>query len=326
MASNLTVFVKNISGETPDKEVEDFFTFCGKITAIQVTPGEGGTKDASVTFEKETAAKTAQLLNNTELHGTRISVIPADGKVDDGTPHTTHTERDADEITQEEKPRSRILAEYLAHGYVIGDATLQRAIDLDHQHNVTSRFMSTLQKLDQKYRAMDRAKAADQSYGITTRATGIFNSLSSYFEKATSSPTGQRLVKFYTESQRQVQDIHAEARRLAELKKEEHGGSAYKASGFERFFGKEKPAQTSTPSDPAATSDPCESMSNATILGPLVDENGEQQCSCGMHGARCICDPEKCVCVNYEWRSPLCGTPATLVSRPVSRTSPKPPG
>ncbi|KAI1073708.1 hypothetical protein F5B20DRAFT_566081 [Whalleya microplaca] len=257
MASNLTVLVKNISGESQDKEVEDFFTFCGKITDIKVTPGANGTKDASVTFEKETAAKTAQLLNNTELRGARISVAPADGKLDDGTPHTSNVDRDTDEITQEEKPRSRILAEYLAHGYVIGDATLQRAIDLDHQHGVTSRFMTTLQKLDQKYHASDRAKAADQSYGISTRANSIFHGLSSYFEKATSSPTGQRLVKFYTESQRQVQDIHAEARRLAELKKEEHGGSAYKASGFERFFGKEKPAAAqATASSPSDSSVP----------------------------------------------------------------------
>ncbi|KAI1387549.1 uncharacterized protein F4822DRAFT_406906 [Hypoxylon trugodes] len=240
MASNLTVLVKNISADTDDKEVKDFFSFCGKITEIKITPGENNTKDASVTFEKETAAKTAQLLNNTQLKGSQISVAPADGKSDDGTPHTTNTDRDTDEITQEEKPRSRILAEYLAHGYVVGDATLQRAIELDHKHGVTNRFMNTLVNLDQKYHATERAKATDQSYGITNRANSIFSGLSSYFEKATSSPTGKKLVKFYTDGQRQVQDIHAEARRLADLKKEEHGGSAYKASGLERVFGKEK--------------------------------------------------------------------------------------
>ncbi|KAI0169190.1 hypothetical protein GGR52DRAFT_554040 [Hypoxylon sp. FL1284] len=242
MASNLTVLVKNINAEADDKEIKDFFSFCGKITEINVTPGEGSTKDASVTFEKETAAKTAQLLNNTQLKGTQISVTPADGKADDGTPHTTNTERDTDEITQEEKPRSRILAEYLAHGYVVGDAALQRAIELDHQHGVTNRFMNTLMNLDQKYHASERAKATDQTYGISNRANSIFSGLTSYFEKATSSPTGKRLVKFYTDGQRQVQDIHAEARRLADLKKEEHGGSAYKASGLERVFGKEKAA------------------------------------------------------------------------------------
>ncbi|XDG06178.1 hypothetical protein ABKA04_005793 [Annulohypoxylon sp. FPYF3050] len=253
MAANLTVLVKNINAEADDKEVKDFFSFCGKITEIKITPGEGNTKDASVTFEKETAAKTAQLLNNTQLKGSQISVTPADGKSDDGTPHTTNADRDTDEITQEEKPRSRILAEYLAHGYVVGDAALQRAIELDHQHGVTNRFRETLINLDKKYHATERAKATDQSYGISTRANSLFSGLSSYFEKATSSPTGKKLVKFYTDGQRQVQDIHAEARRLADLKKEEHGGSAYKASGLERFLGKEK-EHAAQPATTGATS------------------------------------------------------------------------
>ena len=157
---------------------------------------------------------------------------------DDGDHHTR--ERDSDEITQEEKPRSRIFAEYLAHGYVIGDAAIQQAISLDHKHGVTSRFYQTLQNLDHKYHATDRAKTADQSYGITQRANSLLSGLSSYFEKATSNPTGQKIANFYGQTQHQVLDIHNEARRLAELKKEEHGGSAYKAAGLEKVFGAEK--------------------------------------------------------------------------------------
>ncbi|KAI0103949.1 hypothetical protein GGR51DRAFT_236702 [Nemania sp. FL0031] len=266
MASNLTVHVKKISAETKEVQVKEFFSFCGKITDIKVTQAADGTQDATVTFEKETAAKTALLLDNTQLGSSQIVVTPADGQPDDGTPHTTNAERDTDDITQEEKPRSRILAEYLAHGYIIGDATIQRAIDLDHKHGVTTRFMNTLTQLDQKFHATDRAKAADQSYKISSRANSLFSGLSSYFEKASNTPTGKKLVKFYTDGQRQAQDIHAEAQRLMELKKEEHGGSSYKASGLERVFGKEKekPAAPATesstsnappgaPAQPAAT-------------------------------------------------------------------------
>ncbi|KAJ8131202.1 hypothetical protein O1611_g2419 [Lasiodiplodia mahajangana] len=260
MASNLTVNVKKISAETKEIQVREFFSFCGKIIDIKVTQAADGTQDATVTFEKETAAKTALLLDNTQLGSTQIVVTPADGQPDDGTPHTTNAERDTDDITQEEKPRSRILAEYLAHGYIIGDATIKRAIELDHKHGVTTRFMNTLTQLDQKFHATDRAKAADQSYNISSRANSLFSGLSSYFEKASNTPTGKKLVKFYTDGQRQAQDIHAEAQRLMELKKEEHGGSSYKASGLERVFGKEKP--------PADT---CELMSRGQILGPVLD-------------------------------------------------------
>jgi hypothetical protein len=228
----------------------------GKITDIKVTPGTNDTKDATVVFEKETAARTAQLLNNTQLGGVQISVTAGDDKgADTAAPVGGDEARDSDEITQEQKPRSRILAEYIAHGYMIGDAALQRSIELDQKHGVTSRFFSTLQSFDQKYHATDRARATDESYGISRSATNVWNTLGSYFEKAASSPTGQKIVKFYEDGSRQVQDIHTEARRLADLRKEEHGGSAYKAAGLERVFGKEaEKKDTCLPRSPAPRS------------------------------------------------------------------------
>jgi len=234
-----TVHVKNIAPGTDDKEIKDFFSFCGKISDIKITSA-GEAKEAEVTFDKETAAKTALLLNNSQLGKNNITVTSSSGDDDDGTHFNKNAERDSDEITQEEKPRSRILAEYLAHGYVVGDVALQRAIELDTKHGVSNRFVSTLQNLDKKYHATDKAKATDESYGITARASGLLLGLNSYFEKATNTPTGQRIVKFYTDGSRQVQDIHAEARRLADLKTEAAGGSAYKAAGLEKVFGKEQ--------------------------------------------------------------------------------------
>lgn len=47
--SSTTVYVKNISSQTEDKEIRDFFSFCGKITSLDVTP-EGEAKSATVTF------------------------------------------------------------------------------------------------------------------------------------------------------------------------------------------------------------------------------------------------------------------------------------
>lgn len=234
-----TVNVKNIASKTDDKEIKDFFSFCGKITDIKVVH-EGDTKNATVTFEKETAAKTALLLNHTKLGETEISVTGAGGTEDDGSHFKHQGDRDTDEITQEEKPRSRILAEYLAHGYLVADTGLKTAINLDEKHGVSQRFLTTLQNLDTKYHATDRAKATDQSYGISQRANSLLTGIGSYFEKASNTPTGKKIVNFYTTGQRQVSDIHNEARRLADLKKEEHGGSSYKAAGLDKVFGPEK--------------------------------------------------------------------------------------
>lgn len=277
MASN-SVHVTNIASATSDSEIKDFFSFCGKITDIKVT-AEGETKSADVSFEKETAAKTALLLNSTQLGSSHISVTSPTGSVeDDGSHFTKNVDRDSDEITQEEKPRARILAEYLAQGYVVGDAAIQRALELDSTHGVSSRFLNTIQTLDQKYHATDRAKSTDQTYGLSNRANNLFLGLNSYFEKATNTPTGKKLAKFYEDGQKQVQEVHTEARRLADLKKEQHGGSAYKASGLERVFGKEKepevkhadPATAPAGGDfaPPPTAPPATGTTNPTQINP----------------------------------------------------------
>ncbi|KAL5606534.1 hypothetical protein BROUX41_002938 [Berkeleyomyces rouxiae] len=232
------VYATDIAATTDDKEIKDFFSFCGKIATISIEADGADKKKATVTFEKDTAMKTALLLNHTQLGSSKITVTGS-ANLDEHT-DATPAQRDGDEITQEEKPRSRILAEYLAHGYVVGDAALEQAVILDKKHNVSKRFFATLQGLDSKYKATDRARATDESYGITTRSKGLLFGLNSYFEKAAGTPAGQKIAKFYEDGSKQAQDIHAEARRLADLKKDQAGGSAYKASGLEKVFGKPK--------------------------------------------------------------------------------------
>jgi len=259
MAANV-VNVKNISSQTSEKEVKDFFSFCGKISSIEITP-TGETKSATVTFEKETAAKTALLLDNTQLGSTSVQVSSATGSnEDDGSHYTGNEQRDSDEITQEEKPRSRIIAEYLAHGYAIGDQASQRAIDLDQKHGVSNRFLSTLHQIDQKTQATSKAKAVDQSYGVTPKVTSFLSGLTSYYEKATGTPTGQKLVNFYTQTSKQVQDIHAEARRLADLKKQE--------SGATKTEGSEKNTTTTTATSASTTADSAPII-DSTKVAPL---------------------------------------------------------
>jgi RNA recognition motif-containing protein len=116
-----TVHVEGISSQTTEKEVRDFFSFCGKISDISVKPTSNdasATKSATVTFEKETAAKTALLLDNTQLGPSQVTVkstaslgdLSATSKAEAAAAEREH------DVDQEDKPRSRIIAEYLAHG------------------------------------------------------------------------------------------------------------------------------------------------------------------------------------------------------------------
>ena len=121
-------------------------------------------------------------------------------------------------IEQEDKPRSRIVAEYLAHGYAMSDTAIQRALELDSKHGVSSRFTNALSSFDQKYKATDTAKSMDSKYGVSDKAYSAWGGLNSYFEKALGTPTGQRIRQFYASGDKQVRDVHTEARRLADLK------------------------------------------------------------------------------------------------------------
>jgi len=218
-----TVHVKGISHETTEKEVKDFFSFCGKITSISVTPESSSAdspKSATVTFEKETAAKTALLLDSTQLGKSQVHVTTASSLDDVASKAgaTVSSSVGEDHIAQEDKPRSRIVAEYLAHGYTVSDNVISQAIALDKKHGFSSRFTGALTSFDTRVKATDTAKSVDTKYGVTDKAMSAWGGLNTYFEKALGTPTGQRIRQFYMEGDKQVRDVHNEARRLADLK------------------------------------------------------------------------------------------------------------
>ncbi|KAL1955254.1 hypothetical protein VTO42DRAFT_8852 [Malbranchea cinnamomea] len=220
-----TVHVSNISSQTSEKEVRDFFSFCGKITSLSVTPTSAepdAPKSATVTFEKETAAKTALLLDQTQLGPSSVHVTSAatlDELAGDKVASASEAKDEHNhDLEQEDKPRSRIFAEYLAHGYALSDQAIQKAIELDKKRGFSKRFTDALTNFDKKYHATEKAKGLDESYKISDKAVSGWRSMHSYFERALDTPTGRKVRDFYLQTDKQVRDIHHEARRLADLK------------------------------------------------------------------------------------------------------------
>ncbi|KIP03352.1 hypothetical protein PHLGIDRAFT_110974 [Phlebiopsis gigantea 11061_1 CR5-6] len=217
-AQTYEVHVSGISPSTTEKHLLDFFTFCGKIEKIDFQPD---TKSATIHFEKASAAKTALMLNGGTLDGAHLSVTSPKEHPDEEVHHDGP-------IDQSDKPRAGIAAEYLAKGYKLSDNILQRAIELDNQKGISSRFLTYIQSLDttlgqkalgpdQKIsaavgtklaQAHERARSIDQQNGISTKA-------GDYYSRALSSPWGLKVKAFYTSTSKQVLDIHEEARRIA---------------------------------------------------------------------------------------------------------------
>ncbi|KAH9872061.1 hypothetical protein J1614_006322 [Plenodomus biglobosus] len=217
-----TVNVENISIKTSEDEIRSFFSFCGKIQSLSVKPTANDTQSASVTFEKTAAAKTALLLDNTQLGPNSVQVTSAKSLDDIAGEKAASAEeaKDGDHhIEQEQKPRARIFAEYLAHGYVISDKAIESALAVDKQNGYSAKFMNVLNNFDQKTQATQKAQAVDQKLGVTNKAYAAFNSLTTYFDKAANTPTGQKLRAFYDQGNKTVMDVHQEARHLADQKK-----------------------------------------------------------------------------------------------------------
>jgi len=271
-----TVHVEGISTKTSEDEIKSFFSFCGKISSLSVTPTGPDAQSATVTFEKPAAAKTALLLDNTQLGPNSVHVSAAKS-IDELAGNQATTEDAAkdshSDVEQEDKPRSRIVAEYLAHGYVISDKAIERALALDQQHGISTRFTNTLKAFDDRLHATEKAQAVDTKFGVTEKVFSGWRGLTSYFDKAVDTPTGQKLRQFYQAGNKQVVDVHNEARHLADLKAKKQQ-EATSAGG------------------------------NKTAGGPSVEEAGVEQipgtektqCNCGSNAEKCACPPGKCAC------------------------------
>jgi hypothetical protein len=219
------------------------------------------------------------LLDNTQLGPAQVHVTQAASLGDIAGDKAAGDEGEKDNIPQEEKPRARIVAEYLAHGYVISDKAIERALALDQQHGVSSRFMGALNNFDQKFKVSERAGQMDQNYGVSNRAQQGYLGLSSYFEKALSTPTGQRLRGFYEQGQKQVMDVHNEAKHLASLKSGKPEGSIMNPMAGEK-------------SGPSATSGG-PTAEEAELEKVEVDGKEKTKCNCGGADGKCACEPGK---------------------------------
>ena len=128
----------------------DFFSFCGKISSIELSPDGDDKQKAHIVFEKDSAGQTAAMLNGGSLDGSPLTVqLPTMSSA--GGAASSQTSQDPthpNTVGQEDKPRTAIVAEILAHGYALSDDVTKRAIDLDNKHGLSDRFKGYLAQLD----------------------------------------------------------------------------------------------------------------------------------------------------------------------------------
>ncbi|KAI9281616.1 hypothetical protein BY458DRAFT_499121 [Sporodiniella umbellata] len=216
------VVVKNISLDSQETTVKEFFLFCGKITEFELKKDEEDEKHqiALIHFERESAANTAVLLSNALVDDSHITAspyfdIPSEGKDRSAEGQASETE------AQETKAKSRIAAEILASGYMLQDHVVAKGLEYDNKYNLSSRltgFLGNLQsnakQFDDKYRIWDNVMNINQKYKITEKAQTAAQTAQEKAQAALQTPTGQKVHDFANQTLAQIAAVHYEAKKI----------------------------------------------------------------------------------------------------------------
>lgn len=265
-----TIIASQIPVGVPDSKINEFFSFCGKVKNISVLETGEKSKTIQVDFEKTSAVSTALLLNGAEFEGSQIEVKESPDNASAGTREInekadnnidTTTNTDSADIEQESKPKSTVVAELLANGYVLHSTLVQKAVDFDKQNGISDKFHNFISGLDNKYHLQEKnnqivndantrlGQAYDQAntqWGLSNHWSKGVRTFNSYLDKFKNDKYGSQVHDFYKRTANDVKAVNDEALRLAELKKQSGGASAPQTSS-ETAAPADPPLYTSTP-------------------------------------------------------------------------------
>lgn len=218
------VIVTDISDKAGEKTVKDFFLFCGKIKEFELIKEESSDKQiAYVTFERDTAAKTALMLTNAVIGDSQITVK----SVDDGPGGSD----DFDENDSDESKANK-LAEILAAGYSLQDAIIEKGVEFDARYGVLCtlkeyllQLQNNLKNLDQKYQLTEtvttRATDINKKYSVLDKAHYVYDQTNSKVNNFLETSTGRILHEYFNCTTKQVFNVQYMARQIADNKKQD---------------------------------------------------------------------------------------------------------
>ncbi|ORZ10176.1 hypothetical protein BCR42DRAFT_381104 [Absidia repens] len=235
------VKVTNISKDTKEATLRDFFAFCGKIKDFELE-SDGDHQKALILFESPKAAKTAELLSNALVEDSHIQVdayfqnTPSLDEKRGATPAeaaaaaTADTSGSSEEKTeggdhQNKKTVSNIMAELLSSGYVLGDQVLAKGIEFDHKFGVKDtvqhyydQIRQNLHQWNEQYHVSDKASEMEQKMGLQQKQKEASDMAQNWLHN---SPTGQKVSGLISQFSQQISDLNNEAKRLASVRQNE---------------------------------------------------------------------------------------------------------
>ncbi|CAO3589159.1 unnamed protein product [Absidia cylindrospora] len=225
------VKVTNISKDTKEATLRDFFAFCGKIKEFELE-ADGDHQKALILFEAAKAAKTAELLSNALVEDSHIQVdayfpntpAPQDEK-QSAAADTSGSTEGGEGDHQNKKTVSNIMAELLSSGYMLGDQVLAKGIEFDHKFGVKDtvqhyydQVRQNLHQWNEQYHVSDKASEMEQKMGLQQKQKEASDMAQNWLHN---NPTGQKVSGLISQFSQQITDLNNEAKRLASVRQNE---------------------------------------------------------------------------------------------------------
>lgn len=232
------VFVSQLSPNSEEQVVKDFFRFCGKIKEFEIVSSEDKkSNEALILFEKESAAKTALMLSNATI-GDRLIVVEPYYK-DNKDPPKVNTNSQPEGVSRQERggspnakseetpqaePAPSLLNNLWAAGIQLTQTVVRTTQTLDSTYGISSQAAAYLEKakeetkkLDEKFHVTERAAGIDSKLGIRDKLTQVTSTAVDYGKQALNTEQGKRVYNLYEKAVSTATDFRGEALRALNL-------------------------------------------------------------------------------------------------------------
>jgi len=154
-----TVKISNVTLAASDKDILEFFSFCGNIQFVEMKRGTENTQIAYVTFNESQGADTAILLSGATINSLPVSVTPVDNYQLPPNAPPLNLESKPTVTDSAAKKAEHVVSSMLAKGFILGKDALNKAKSFDERHHLISNASATVASIDSKIGLSEKLSA-----------------------------------------------------------------------------------------------------------------------------------------------------------------------
>ncbi|XP_057777144.1 binding partner of ACD11 1 [Salvia miltiorrhiza] len=192
--SDYTAEVTSLSSKATEKDVFDFFAFCGAIEHVEIVRAGEHASTAYVTFKNAHALETAILLSGATIVDQPVCISRwghyednydmwnrSTWKIEDESASDSQAPRAVPSAGEAVSLAQNVVKTMAAKGYVLGKDAFSKAKALDESHQVSATAVAKVAELSERmgltdkiFAGVEAARSVDQTYHITdTTKTAI---------------------------------------------------------------------------------------------------------------------------------------------------------